>query len=94
MLPLLQFTFYSVILKSKDEIAVTAPSKTVYIFLNLSQEDNDFLPTELSNKYVTVEQLGRGACGEVRLVKHRVRVSYLSKLVNEFLLLFFIGNFK
>lgn len=61
-----------VILKSKDEIAIAAPSKTVYIFLNLSQEeDNDFLPRELSDKYVSIQQLGRGACGEVRLVKHR-----------------------
>ncbi|KAH1025111.1 hypothetical protein HUJ05_009903 [Dendroctonus ponderosae] len=59
------------ILKSYDEIAVTSPEYKLYCFLEQSSQENDFLPPFLFTKYANIRLLGRGSCGEVRLVKNR-----------------------
>ncbi|XP_030758715.1 serine/threonine-protein kinase Chk2 [Sitophilus oryzae] len=60
------------ILRNNDTIAVTVPTYAVYIFKYNGYEGNDtFLPSNLEEKYAHIRLLGRGACGEVRLVKNR-----------------------
>ncbi|XP_066151765.1 ovarian-specific serine/threonine-protein kinase Lok-like isoform X2 [Euwallacea fornicatus] len=60
------------ILKNKDHIAVSNSSYNIYIYLSHNvQEADEFLPVELANRFASITQLGRGSCGEVRLVKDR-----------------------
>ncbi|XP_050311314.1 ovarian-specific serine/threonine-protein kinase Lok-like [Anthonomus grandis grandis] len=62
------------ILKNMDEISLggTASRHVFYKFLTQGDETkDDFLPAELAGKFAKVRQLGKGACGEVCLVKDR-----------------------
>lgn len=62
------------ILKNNDEISTfTTP---LYIFLSMDASD-DFLPTQLADRFVNIRRLGKGSCGEVRLVKDRVSLLIL-----------------
>lgn len=53
------------------------PDDYIYIYMSRGSDGtNDFLHQDLLDKYAHIKLLGRGACGEVRLVRHRVSVTY------------------
>ncbi|KAF7270952.1 hypothetical protein GWI33_016110 [Rhynchophorus ferrugineus] len=65
------------ILKNDDRIAVSVPDDYIYIYMSRGSDGtNDFLHQDLIDKYAHIRLLGRGACGEVRLVRERNSLAY------------------
>lgn len=61
-------------MKNNDEISTLTTS--LYVFLSMDATD-EFLPAQLTDRFVNVRRLGKGSCGEVRLVKDRVSLIIL-----------------
>lgn len=57
------------ILNNNDEIALSIPQNKVYVFVDtcMCEEEQKIMPDEMKDKYILSKQLGRGACGVVKL---------------------------
>ncbi|XP_071848698.1 serine/threonine-protein kinase Chk2-like [Apostichopus japonicus] len=57
------------ILNNNDEIALSIPQNKVYVFVDtcMCEEEQKIMPAEMKAKYILSKQLGRGACGVVKL---------------------------
>uniref|UniRef100_A0A4W3J5Y1 Checkpoint kinase 2 n=1 Tax=Callorhinchus milii TaxID=7868 RepID=A0A4W3J5Y1_CALMI len=54
-------------LNNNDEIAINLPTHKVFVFSDLTTDDQSDLPKEFRDKYILSRTLGSGVCGEVRL---------------------------
>lgn len=55
------------ILKNNDQISLVLPKFKVYVYVDAS-DDNENFPEEVRSKYIITRELGAGACGKVYLV--------------------------
>lgn len=54
-------------LNNNSEIALSLWSNKVFVFFDLTVDDQSVYPQELRNEYIVSKTLGSGACGEVKL---------------------------
>ncbi|XP_068937871.1 serine/threonine-protein kinase Chk2 isoform X1 [Petaurus breviceps papuanus] len=71
-------------LSNNSEIALSVPTNRVFVFFDLTVDDQSIYPSELREKYIMSKTLGSGACGEVKLAFERktckkVAVKIISK---------------
>ncbi|XP_016288010.1 serine/threonine-protein kinase Chk2 isoform X2 [Monodelphis domestica] len=71
-------------LSNNCEIALSVPTNKVFVFFDLTVDDQSIYPSELREKYIMSKTLGSGACGEVKLAFERktckkVAVKIISK---------------
>nr|XP_020852249.1 serine/threonine-protein kinase Chk2 isoform X2 [Phascolarctos cinereus] len=71
-------------LSNNSEIALSVPTNKVFVFFDLTVDDQSIYPSELREKYIMSKTLGSGACGEVKLAFERktckkVAVKIISK---------------
>ncbi|XP_019859468.1 PREDICTED: serine/threonine-protein kinase Chk2-like, partial [Amphimedon queenslandica] len=60
------------ILNNDDEISLSVKNNKVFVFNDRSvSEQNNNLPEEFKDKYTMSKQIGKGACGIVKLAFHR-----------------------
>ncbi|GJQ81753.1 putative forkhead associated domain protein [Trypoxylus dichotomus] len=71
------------ILQNDDEISIGFQGLKVFIYKNFQDSKDDFLPSCLHKKYFASKFLGRGACGEVRLIfdKRTCRPYAIKKII-------------
>ncbi|KAK2162873.1 hypothetical protein LSH36_90g05044 [Paralvinella palmiformis] len=55
------------VLNNNDEIALCLKRNKAFVFMDAAGSENRDIPEELKKKYTLSRELGRGACGEVRL---------------------------
>ncbi|KAF6080775.1 checkpoint kinase 2 [Phyllostomus discolor] len=58
-------------LSNNSEIALSVPNNKVFVFFDLTVDDQSVYPKELRDKYIMSKTLGSGACGEVKLAFER-----------------------
>lgn len=58
-------------LNNNSEIALSVCSNKVFVFFDLTVDDQSVYPQELRDEYIVSKTLGSGACGEVRLAFQR-----------------------
>ncbi|XP_045315241.1 serine/threonine-protein kinase Chk2 isoform X2 [Leopardus geoffroyi] len=71
-------------LSNNSEIALSVWSNKVFVFFDLTVDDQSVYPKELRDEYIMSKTLGSGACGEVKLAFERktckkVAVKIISK---------------
>ncbi|XP_027432717.1 serine/threonine-protein kinase Chk2 isoform X2 [Zalophus californianus] len=58
-------------LNNNSEIALSVWSNKVFVFFDLTVDDQSIYPKELRDQYIMSKTLGSGACGEVKLAFER-----------------------
>ncbi|XP_036908306.1 serine/threonine-protein kinase Chk2 isoform X2 [Sturnira hondurensis] len=58
-------------LSNNSEIALSVSNNKVFVFFDLTVDDQSVYPKELRDKYIMSKTLGSGACGEVKLAFER-----------------------
>ncbi|XP_057602843.1 serine/threonine-protein kinase Chk2 isoform X2 [Hippopotamus amphibius kiboko] len=58
-------------LNNNSEIALSVWSNKVFVFFDLTVDDQSIYPKELRDEYIMSKTLGSGACGEVKLAFER-----------------------
>ncbi|XP_054450365.1 serine/threonine-protein kinase Chk2 isoform X2 [Pteronotus mesoamericanus] len=58
-------------LNNNSEIALSVWNNKVFVFFDLTVDDQSVYPKELRDKYIMSKTLGSGACGEVKLAFER-----------------------
>nr|KAF6403194.1 checkpoint kinase 2 [Molossus molossus] len=58
-------------LSNNSEIALSVWSNKVFVFFDLTVDDQSVYPKELRDEYIMSKTLGSGACGEVKLAFER-----------------------
>lgn len=58
-------------LNNNSEIALSVGSNKVFVFFDLTVDDQSVYPKELRDQYIMSKTLGSGACGEVKLAFER-----------------------
>ncbi|XP_058387673.1 serine/threonine-protein kinase Chk2 isoform X2 [Diceros bicornis minor] len=58
-------------LNNNSEIALSVCSNKVFVFFDLTVDDQSVYPKELRDEYIMSKTLGSGACGEVKLAFER-----------------------
>ena len=58
-------------LSNNSEIALSVWSNKVFVFFDLTVDDQSVYPKELRDEYIMLKTLGSGACGKVKLAFER-----------------------
>lgn len=53
---------------------------SVFSFKIIESTENTYLPVELRHQYEISKELGKGACGEVRLMFDKVKVLFFNSM--------------
>ncbi|XP_023214969.1 serine/threonine-protein kinase Chk2-like isoform X2 [Centruroides sculpturatus] len=56
------------LLTNNDEISLIVKKNRAFVYMDEKAEENSQYPVQITNKYTVSTMLGRGTCGEVRLI--------------------------
>ncbi|KAG8521264.1 Serine/threonine-protein kinase Chk2 [Galemys pyrenaicus] len=71
-------------LNNNSEIALSIWSNKVFVFFDLTVDDQSVYPKELRDEYIISKTLGSGACGEVKLAFERKTCKKVAiKIINK-----------
>ncbi|KAG8237461.1 hypothetical protein J437_LFUL017641 [Ladona fulva] len=65
-------------LKNNDVISLALPHVQVFVYIDLKVEDDTKYPPEIKRRYTITKELGRGACGRVKLVFEKATCKMLA----------------